>query len=440
MTSQTEPIEVTVRGVKAEIVSSLSFAGGHYVVRYNPLVWLGEGGWTDDYDARRIFPSPADAIAFVAKHNAELDNTRLIALAAENQPPQEWLEGEEEKLFERAASQPPQGEPTSCVQSQPSWDSDPAVQIGSLSFDAPSKPPQSEPQPRERPVCSVCNWTNCDCLNLGDPNGEHKWMCHGCIKRSLDGLTRQLAESQRISEARKSFALKTAEERTKLRRQLAEANTENARLLSGSEMLAAISAIQAKELKAKDDEIERLKAIFAKFETVGCSCGSSDCDPGDCCGCRGIMVGILRDQVEELEQQLTAAQAATAGEAAATAIVGRPDKPFHRPECNCRECEAWKIYHAAQEQPAAPSPPRPVGWGRLKVKADSFDALWQVCIECGMEVHPPGIDEDGERVPATLGEGRYEVYRKVSGVRSGEGPYVLSADAIAIIPPDQEGA
>jgi hypothetical protein len=39
---------------------------------------------------------------------------------------------------------------------------------------------------------------------------------------------------------------------------LAAANAEIARLLSGSEMLAALSATQAEQLKAKDAEIERL--------------------------------------------------------------------------------------------------------------------------------------------------------------------------------------
>src|SRR5574338_34364 len=30
-------------------------------------------------------------------------------------------------------------------------------------------------------------------------------------------------------------------------------------------------------------------------------------------------------------------------------IIGRPDKPFHKPECCCAECEVWKA--------ANPSPP-----------------------------------------------------------------------------------
>lgn len=35
----------------------------------------------------------------------------------------------------------------------------------------------------------------------------------------------------------------------------------------------------------------------------------------------------------------------------------------------------------------------------LKTKADSFDAVWDVCVELGMKVHPPGPDEDGEYIP-----------------------------------------
>lgn len=42
-------------------------------------------------------------------------------------------------------------------------------------------------------VCSVCNWTNDGCLNVGD-YGKPKWICHGCIKRSLDTLQSKLTE------------------------------------------------------------------------------------------------------------------------------------------------------------------------------------------------------------------------------------------------------
>lgn len=35
----------------------------------------------------------------------------------------------------------------------------------------------------------------------------------------------------------------------------------------------------------------------------------------------------------------------------------------------------------------------------LKVKADSFDAVWKVCVELGMKVLPPGVDVDGEFIP-----------------------------------------
>lgn len=38
------------------------------------------------------------------------------------------------------------------------------------------------------PTCSICNWTNINCLNLGEANGTPIWMCHGCIKRERDQL------------------------------------------------------------------------------------------------------------------------------------------------------------------------------------------------------------------------------------------------------------
>lgn len=25
-----------------------------------------------------------------------------------------------------------------------------------------------------------------------------------------------------------------------------------------------------------------------------------------------------------------------------SAIIGRPDKPFHKPECHCADCESWR--------------------------------------------------------------------------------------------------
>lgn len=35
---------------------------------------------------------------------------------------------------------------------------------------------------------------------------------------------------------------------------------------------------------------------------------------------------------------------------------------------------------------------------RLTAKAESFDAIWDVCVELGMKVNPPGVDGDGERI------------------------------------------
>lgn len=40
--------------------------------------------------------------------------------------------------------------------------------------------------PHKDKTCQQCNWTNVGCLNLGEPNGESFWMCHGCIKRMRD--------------------------------------------------------------------------------------------------------------------------------------------------------------------------------------------------------------------------------------------------------------
>lgn len=48
-------------------------------------------------------------------------------------------------------------------------------------------------------VCSVCNWTNHGCLNVGN-HGKPKWMCHGCIKRSLDTLQSKLTEMDQMLE------------------------------------------------------------------------------------------------------------------------------------------------------------------------------------------------------------------------------------------------
>lgn len=36
-------------------------------------------------------------------------------------------------------------------------------------------------------TCCLCNWTNVNLLNLGEP-GTPRWTCHGCCKRMLDAL------------------------------------------------------------------------------------------------------------------------------------------------------------------------------------------------------------------------------------------------------------
>jgi hypothetical protein len=101
------------------------------------------------------------------------------------------------------------------VASQPSWDRDPAVQIGSLSFDAPSKPPQGEPQPRERlagddppgwyeielPAVTFVRWWNGECWHY--ERGSNPAAIQYEDARNITGpltyspdLTRQLAEAQ----------------------------------------------------------------------------------------------------------------------------------------------------------------------------------------------------------------------------------------------------
>jgi hypothetical protein len=49
---------------------------------------------------------------------------------------------------------------------------------------------------------------------------------------------------------------------------------------------------------------------------------------------------------------------------------------------------------AALLQPSTP----PAELAALRAKADSFDAIWAVCVELGMQVNPPGVDADGERI------------------------------------------
>ena len=34
-------------------------------------------------------------------------------------------------------------------------------------------------------LCSVCNWTNVGCINLGE-FGKPRWVCQGCCKRALE--------------------------------------------------------------------------------------------------------------------------------------------------------------------------------------------------------------------------------------------------------------
>lgn len=44
-------------------------------------------------------------------------------------------------------------------------------------------------------ICNFCNWTNAlSNLNIGEPNKEQVWICHGCVKRQWQQLT-QLANA-----------------------------------------------------------------------------------------------------------------------------------------------------------------------------------------------------------------------------------------------------
>lgn len=40
----------------------------------------------------------------------------------------------------------------------------------------------------ENTTCHICNWTTANLLNLGNPNEEQKWTCHGCIKKVFDRM------------------------------------------------------------------------------------------------------------------------------------------------------------------------------------------------------------------------------------------------------------
>lgn len=55
--------------------------------------------------------------------------------------------------------------------------------------------------------------------------------------------------------------------------------------------------------------------------------------------------------------------AAVPTETAWDKIIGRPDKPFHKPECCCAECEVWKAANPTPPaEPAAASEVKVAGW------------------------------------------------------------------------------
>lgn len=38
-------------------------------------------------------------------------------------------------------------------------------------------------------VCSVCNWTNINLMNVGSPEQGEVLICHGCIKREHESIS-----------------------------------------------------------------------------------------------------------------------------------------------------------------------------------------------------------------------------------------------------------
>lgn len=93
----------------------------------------------------------------------------------------------------------------------------------------------------------------------------------------------------------------------------------------------------------------------------------------------------------------------------------------------------WRKVHEAKEA--------------AEERAEFLDRAWQQCNEARESAERElatlrqQLAEALQVVhgPAELGEGRWAVYHKLSGDRSGTGPYVLSSDAIAIRLPEKEG-
>lgn len=170
----TEPIEVTVRGVRASIVQYHDC--GYVIVDEHDDPWSKEG-FGGEF---AIFPSPADAQAFVDKLNAEWDNARLIELAAQNPPQGEQLYPCVKcgKLRTKAEG----GATFSHCESCSCW----------------KQPPQGEPQPQE-PVSMA--------QIAGRPDrGHHKSLAEG-DECGYCKLTRQLAESrQEVERLEAAFA------------------------------------------------------------------------------------------------------------------------------------------------------------------------------------------------------------------------------------------
>ncbi len=49
-------------------------------------------------------------------------------------------------------------------------------------------------------VCSVCNWTNVNLLNIGETNQTPFWICHGCVKEQKHQLAGLQSDRDKLIE------------------------------------------------------------------------------------------------------------------------------------------------------------------------------------------------------------------------------------------------
>lgn len=83
-------------------------------------------------------------------------------------------------------------------------------------------------------TCQICNWTNTNCWNIGEPNGEQKWICPGCVKRELERLQAENAKLRRKLDAARAESWREVKEKALacegLQAKLVDAQAETARL------------------------------------------------------------------------------------------------------------------------------------------------------------------------------------------------------------------